>query len=118
MRLASAALLLLLLPFTLQAKDADKRFATYGLGSAKCSSYNASRNTEKFGDYRHFIHGYLSAFNLIVPNNYDILEQHSMAEAIDWLDRFCNGYPGENLSNALAYLTEYYYELRVETQAR
>ncbi len=116
MRAITAALLLLLLPFGAQAKDADKRFATYGLGSKSCAVYNANRGGEAFDDYRTFIHGYLSAFNLIVPENYDILERHSMEEAVDWLDRFCDGYPEENFTNALAYLTEYYYELRAEAR--
>lgn len=107
-----AALLLSLQP--VQAKDVKDRHAAIGPGADQCANFTAARrgNPGKEYDYRLFISGYFSAFNVIVPNTYDIMGGKDMDELVRWMDDYCAARPNELFVNAVAQLTVAMYELR------
>ncbi|OOZ39996.1 hypothetical protein BOW53_09495 [Solemya pervernicosa gill symbiont] len=108
------ALALLLSCTALSAKDMNQRFAAFGLGSKSCSDYISA--TIDGGDevdyYNNYILGYLSAFNLIVPGTYNILGTNTMSDAFEWLNDYCREEGDASFINALASLSDAYYEER------
>ena len=110
----SAAAVLLLISFSLLAKDMNGNFASYGVGARPCSDYIEARQQgeELLDYYNNFVLGYLSAVNLIVPSTFDILGDRSMGAALARLDDHCQRNSDENFTNALALLTGAYYDER------
>ena len=56
-------------------KDVDGEFAVFSVGGKSCADYLRARSGggRTQHDFTTWMQGYLSAFNLIVPNTYDIL---------------------------------------------
>ena len=107
-------LIMALISTPLQAKDMNQKFATFGKGSESCLSYMTARveNRQEMDRVKQFVFGYLTAFNLIIPQNYNILGEHTMNDAFDWLDAHCLKVPDDNFTNALAALTQAYFDER------
>lgn len=108
------ALVLLLSSHMLLARDFEGSYAVYGAGSDSCHQYIGSmKNGGKEQDY--FIDwmiGYLSAFNVIMPNTYNILGETGFDAAQLWLQRRCEKYPKEPFITAMIKLTEVLYSMR------
>lgn len=114
MRRRTLVLLLFLLSLPVQAKDDNQQFAVFGVGERLCGDYLMARSDggHHFDPYYNFLSGYLSAFNLIVPDTYNILGKRTVSESLAWLDRYCSDARSENFTNAVARMTEFYYDER------
>lgn len=101
-------LILLSFSLNLSAKDANKEFATYGKGGDSCQSYLDARRqggvTED--EFRQWLAGYISAFNLIIDGTYDVFGSTDFEGLMAWLDDRCTKYPRANLTNTVARFTE------------
>jgi len=98
------------------ARDFEGGYAVFGAGGESCKTYLTSMKTGQRQEY--FINwtiGYLTAFNVIMPNTYNILGESDFAEAQGWLQRHCNRYKNQLYINALIKLTEVLYPLRYES---
>ena len=105
------------LSFASQARDFENAYAVYGAGSQSCSVYlqvmqKGGAEQDVFIDW---ITGYLSAFNVIVPNTYNILGDMEFPTVQTWLQGHCQKYPNELLINAVARLTEILYPTRYQS---
>ena len=107
-------ILSLILPGKLWAKDFDQQFATYGPGAESCRSYTTARDRGGAVErsYIDWTIGYLSAFNLIVDDTYDILGKTDFTTVLEWLDNRCRNVPDEHFVNTVAKLTEILYSDR------
>ncbi len=90
------------------AKDVNGEHAVLGPGSEPCSAWTAARregdqNAEY--DFRLWISGYLSAFNVVAQSTYDITGPNGLEGFIDRVDRLCRATPGEPLVSAVARAT-------------
>ena len=115
-RLLIACFILLMLNQQAVARDFEGAYAVYGAGGESCKAYLESMKTGKKQDY--FIDwtiGYLTAFNVIMPNTYNILGESGFAESQGWLQRHCNRYPKQLYINAAIKLTEVLYPLRYQS---
>ncbi len=109
-------LLLLGLAHQVMARDFEGGYAVYGAGGESCKAYLKSVKTGERQDY--FIDwtiGYLTAFNVIMPNTYNILGESDFASAQGWLERHCNRYKNQLFINAAIKLTEVLYPLRYQS---
>ena len=109
-------LLLLGLSQQITARDFEGSYAVYGAGGESCKAYLKSMKTGERQDY--FIDwtiGYLTAFNVIMPNTYNILGESDFASAQGWLERHCNRYKNQLFINAAIKLTEVLYPLRYQS---
>lgn len=99
----------------LQAKDYNQQFATYGLGDSSCQQYLDARagSPETENLYRSWLAGYATAFNLIVPDTFDIFGSTDFNGMIDWIDNYCKKFPHSNMTNTVARFTEVVYPYRV-----
>ncbi|HEA26571.1 MAG TPA: hypothetical protein ENH92_05550, partial [Ectothiorhodospiraceae bacterium] len=84
----------------LQAKDMNQKFATFGKGSESCLAYMEARveNRREMDRVKQFVFGYLTAFNLMIPQNFNILGDRTMNDAFDWLDVHCLKAPDDNFT--------------------
>ena len=111
--------LAILMSSTIHAKDYKEQFATYGLGSDPCLSYTNARKAGGLEEdkYRHWLAGYVSAFNLIVsPTTFDIFGSTDFEGMMDWLDDRCSKYPRANLTNTVARFTEIVFPYRKQVK--
>jgi len=96
------------------ARDFEDGYAVYGAGADSCSQYTASlKNGGREQDY--FIDwmiGYLTAFNVMIPNTYNILGETGFDSAQLWLKRHCDKYPKQPFITAMIKLTEVLYPMR------
>jgi len=108
--------ILLMLSSSIYARDFEEGYAVYGAGGESCKTYLKSMQTGQKQDY--FIDwtiGYLTAFNVIMPNTYNILGESTFADSQGWLQRHCNRYKNQLYINAVIKLTEVLYPLRYES---
>lgn len=97
-----------------QAKDIDGEFVVFSVGAHKCSDYIKAKDIggNSFKSYKDWLSGYMSAFNLIVTNTYDIIGQRKYSQIIRWLDIYCKKNRNESFVNASAMLTVKLYPSR------
>ncbi|MDH3716386.1 MAG: hypothetical protein OET44_21365 [Gammaproteobacteria bacterium] len=89
------------------AKDVDGEFAVFSVGGKRCEEYLRARHGggRAQHDFTTWLQGYLSAFNLIVPNTYDILGNREFDKVVQWLDNHCTENREASFVNATALLT-------------
>jgi len=112
----AAGILLFMFNSVALARDFEGGYAVYGAGGETCKAYLKSVKTGARQDY--FIDwtiGYLTAFNVIMPNTYNILGESDFASAQGWLTRHCNRYKNQLFINAAIKLTEVLYPLRYQS---
>jgi hypothetical protein len=108
------SLMFIMLTTTVSAKDIDGQFAVYGIGSNSCTQYNQTRAAGRtINEYVTWLEAYLSAFNLIVSNTYDIAGGRNLDEFVDWMDDHCKDNPDQAFVNAVATLTTVLYDSRM-----
>ena len=117
LRILISTVILLAIVTPLQARDFEDNYAVFGAGAQPCSTYLVSM--EKGGNEQDFFIdwtiGYLSAFNLIMPETYNILGETDFPTAQRWLQEHCRKFPKELYINALARLTEVLYPMRYQS---
>jgi len=116
MRKIIICLALLVLNQQAIARDFEGGYAVFGAGGDSCKTYLNSMKTGQKQDY--FIDwtiGYLTAFNVIMPNTYNVLGESSFAESQGWLERHCTRYPKQLYINAVIKLTEVLYHVRYQS---
>ena len=88
-------------------------------GDTTCGQYTdarAGRATPKYDEALviriaapHWLAGFLTAYNMLTPDTYNILGNSDLQSALIWLDNFCKANPLENISaGAAALVTELY----------
>jgi len=106
-----------LLSQPVMARDFEGAYAVYGAGGESCKAYLDSMKTggRKQDYFIDWSIGYLTAFNVIMPNTYNILGESGFAESQGWLQRHCSRYPKQLYTNALIKLTQVLYPLRYQS---
>lgn len=114
------SLLLLVLSSASQARDFENAYAVYGAGADNCSQYIESIN-KGGAEQDYFIDwmiGYLSAFNVIMPNTYNVLGETGFDSAQLWLETRCKQFPKEPFITAMIKLTEILYPMRYQSSLK
>lgn len=113
-------LLVLQLGRSAAARDFEGGYAVYGAGAEPCSVYLKARNKGGLDEdlFTHWLIGYLSAFNLIMPSTYDILGESDFTDAQLWMEDHCRKFPHELFINATAKLTEILYPTRYQSSLK
>lgn len=96
------------------AGDRNGEFAVFSVGADTCGDYLRARRLggTAFDAYGQWLLGYLSAFNLIVADTYDIMGGQSYRRAVRWLDGYCAGRTDTAFIDAAAALTVSWYPHR------
>jgi hypothetical protein len=100
------------------AQAADSKGLYQTLFYVSCETYMQDRK-EPVGTGRNavdqiYVSGWLSAYNYLTPNTYDILPNHNVASALQWLDKFCAENPKKSVEAGLLQLTDELYPNRIQ----
>ena len=98
-----ATVLLLLSALTMNdagSADAKKRFSVRGVGTTTCSKYLQDRNldaAEKSDQYADWFTGFLTAYNWLKPDTYDITVNYDSKHLLRYLDLHCGRNPKDKV---------------------
>ena len=102
MRFIAVLVLLLLAVVPGRASDKDGAYFALGLGTYSCGAYveskRAFRNRVQVYDW---VNGYLSAYNNLQSDTYDILGNTDIDGAMVWLENHCQKHPLEAFATAV-----------------
>ena len=112
--LSSILFLLALIPLQSQAVDSNGHFAIWGKGNKSCHSYNISRNSDEEQSFKDYIMGYLTAFNVQMPETYRVAGHMKLDEILIWLDDYCQLKPIIAFEQSLADFIAENYDKRMK----
>jgi len=103
-----------------QARDFEDSYAVYGAGGEPCKRYTLSmKKGGKEQDYfTDWSIGYMTAFNVIMPDTYDVLGETDFSATQLWLRRRCEKYPNELFITAMLRLSEVLYPMRYQSSLK
>ena len=102
----------LLLPHTAVAGDSSGNYAVWGPGSASCNRYLQARLADEADPYKHYLMGWLSAYNQVTPDTYSLTGTMPITEILGWLDGFCDEHRLYGLNDALGEMAAELHERR------
>lgn len=107
---------LLFLADASQAADSKGLYQT--LYYIPCSSYVQDRKEPENSGHnavdKIYVSGWLSGYNYLTPNTFDILPDHNIDGVMKWLDAYCAKKPAGSLEAGLLQLTDELYPNRVQ----
>ena len=112
-----AAAFLLLFALTLNdagSADAKKRYSVRGLGATTCSKYLEDRNLDakQSEQFAHWFTGFLTAYNWLKPDTYDIAAQYKSNGLLRYLDLYCGKNPKQKIIDAVSGFVNAVYDKR------
>lgn len=97
------------------AADAEQNYAIWGEGSASCHAYGKARLAENDKPFKAFIRGYLTAYNTLANDTYNITGGMKLPEIMQWLDNYCEEKSIDSVDRALQMLITDVQEQRYKT---
>lgn len=96
------------------AVDADKKYKLRGVGAYTCARYLEERRTDIKGTsrYAHWLTGYLTAYNFLQPQTFDIAPNHDADGLLTYLDLYCSKNGKQLVGQAAAAFVKAVYEKR------
>jgi hypothetical protein len=83
-----------------------------------CESYIQHRkeppNTGNNAIAKIYVSGWLSGYNYVTPQTYNILSDMGSDDVLEWIDDYCAKNTGQNLDAALLQLTKEKYDTRLQ----
>lgn len=97
--------------------DANKRFSVRGLGATTCSKYLEERNLDSEGSeqYAHWLTGFLTAYNWLQADTYDIATNYKSNGLLRYLDLYCGRSPKNKIIDAATSFVNAVYAKRQKT---
>ena len=109
------ATFLLTIGFAVPGKAVDGKGLYQTLHYISCAAYIQDRkDLISTGVDQVYISGWLSAYNYLTPNTYDILPESNISMAVQWLDKFCAENPLKSIEAGLLQLTDELYPKRIQ----
>ena len=86
------------------AAGADKagNYAVWGKGGKSCHAYNQSRAAKTDRDFREYAMGYITAYNTLADDTYNIIGDMTLLDMLAWLDDYCAEKPIHGFEQAMA----------------
>lgn len=101
------------------AADVNNRFAVRGIGTTICSDYSElrARDDEASEPFIHWLTGFVTAYNWLQPDTYDISAEYKSHGFAIWLDRYCEAHPTSRIIDAANALVNAVYGKRKKTES-
>jgi hypothetical protein len=101
------------LGFPAAADDTRGNHAVWGSGQNSCNRFNHSQKDGQFEPYKHFLMGYLTAYNTLAEDTYNVAGAHDLNEIVAWLNAYCTKTPTDSFDHALQMLVSEFRESRL-----
>jgi len=94
--------------------DAKKNFGVRGLGTTTCSKFLEERNLDakQSEQYAHWFTGFVTAYNWLQPDTYDISAQYKSNGLLRYLDLYCGRNPKNRIIDAATAFVKAVYDKR------
>jgi hypothetical protein len=79
----------LLCPLSTLAADKDGNYAVWGMGSKSCFHYTQAQGQPGAEAYREFVMGYLTAYDALSEDTYNIGAGKDLDQVMTWLTDYC-----------------------------
>jgi hypothetical protein len=103
---------LMLAPTTVMAVDTDGNYAVWGIGKKSCFGFNKEMSGEDNAKYKHYIKGFLTAYNIFTEKTFNITGSMNETAVLEWLNEYCTDNPMSGLETALTSFTFDHYDKR------
>jgi hypothetical protein len=107
-------LVMMLTSMTALAVDSNGNYAVWGLGKKSCFGYSQAAKGDDFEKYKHYIKGFLTAYNIFTEKTYSISARMNENQIIEWLNEYCSENPMSGLETALLNFTFDHYDKRMK----
>jgi hypothetical protein len=107
--------LLMLTSTTAVAVDSNGNYAVWGLGKKSCFGYIKTSEGDDLEKYKHYIKGFLTAYNIFTEKTYSITGKMNENQIIEWLNEYCADNPMSGLETALVSFTFDHYDKRMKS---
>jgi len=101
------------------AADASDRFSVRGLGATTCSKYLEQRNlnVDDSVQYAHWLTGFLTAYNWLQPDTYDIApsDRYNQQGLLRYMDLYCGKNPTKKVIDVGRAFVKAVYDKRVKS---
>jgi hypothetical protein len=112
-------ILVLMLTSTLTlAADNKGNYAVWGLGKKSCFGYQQAAAGDDFDKYKHYIKGFLTAYNIFTEKTFSITGKMNVNDVVDWINEYCAENPMSGLETALINFTFDHYDKRIKRSGR
>lgn len=96
------------------ADDSNANHAVWGIGRTSCHGYSQARAAGEFTEYKVYSMGYLTAYNALTPNTYNVSGAADLNGVLAWLDDYCRKTPVDSFDHALRQMVTQMHESRVK----
>jgi hypothetical protein len=110
--------LLMLTSTTAVAVDSSGNYAVWGLGKKACFGFNKEMAGEDSDKYKHYIKGFLTAYNMFTEKTYSITGRMNESDVLEWLNEYCSENPMSGLEAALLSFTFDHYDKRMKNSGK
>ena len=114
-KILAISLSLALLPAAVFAVDTSGNYAVWGLGKKSCFGYQQAVVKGDMDNYKNYIKGYLTAYNIFTEKTYSISGKMDENQIVEWLDSYCEDNPMSSFENALTSFTFDHYDKRMKS---
>ena len=97
------------------AADRSGNYAIWGKGNKSCFNYLKDRDAEKDKAYKNYVMGYLTAYNTMTPETYNISGNLRLDDIMAWLDDYCDAKQVHGLEQSLIEFISKHHEKRLRT---
>lgn len=94
------------------AADKDGNYAVWGPGGRSCYTFNNADAETGRDPYRHYVMGYLTAYNALAAETYGISGDMNLDAVMTWLGDYCSEKPVHSFEQALIDFTTTHTEAR------
>lgn len=104
-----------LAPSSARAVDINGNYAVWGVGKKSCFGFNQAYAGDDIGNYKHYIKGFLTAYNIFTEKTYSISGKMNENQVLEWIVSYCEDNPMSTLEYALTSFTFDHYDKRMKT---
>jgi hypothetical protein len=99
------------------AADAKQRFSARGLGTTTCGKYLEARNLNAKDSlvYADWMMGFITAYNWLKSDTYDVAPQYKSANLLKFLDLYCGKNPKTMVVDAAKAFVDAVYAKRLKS---
>ncbi|HIF51257.1 MAG TPA: hypothetical protein EYQ42_07010 [Thiotrichaceae bacterium] len=108
------ALVLVLTSSSTFAIDSKGNYAVWGLGKKSCFGYTQAIAGGDIENFKHYIKGFLTAYNMFTEKTYSIARKMNINEIAESLEDYCAENPMSGFETALLNFTFDRYDSRLK----
>ena len=92
--------------------DSKGNYAIWGAGRQSCNQFLKAADKPELERFKNYLMGYLTAFNTLSEDTYNITAGENLSSAVTWLKGYCDLHQIESYDRAIQQFVDEKYEAR------